>query len=140
MTYELDLPNSLKVHPVISVIHFEQYREDPFRREPPEVRNPDSIVVDEQDQYVVEKIVRTETRGGDLGYVVKWKGYEKTTWEPEAQLMKDIPEHDPPFPGSTTKTSTALFQSHFQTTTQPGPSRPEGKGQEEHGTPPQPMP
>lgn len=42
--------------------------------------------------WVIERIVRQEKRGRSQGYVVKWKGYKESTWEPAKRLVKDVPE------------------------------------------------
>jgi len=48
----------------------------------------------EQQEYVIEKIKTTEIKGGQVKYLVFWKGYEKDkdTWEPYENL-KDGGEH-----------------------------------------------
>ncbi len=85
LAWELELPEHMKIHPVISCIHLEQYEEDPFHRLPPE---PKPVVVDGQDEYVVEKLLQDL----DGKIEVKWKGLAETTWEPRENLAKDIPE------------------------------------------------
>jgi len=38
----------------------------------------------EQQEYVIEKIKTTEIKGGQVKYLVSWKGYgpDEDTWEP----------------------------------------------------------
>ena len=89
LAYKLELPKSMKIHPVISVAHLEQARMDPYEREIPP---PEPIVVEGNDQYVVERIIRREKRGRADGYIVKWRGYQEQTWEPVRNLREDVPE------------------------------------------------
>ena len=48
----------------------------------------------EQQEYVIEKIKTTIIKGGQVKYLVSWKGYEadEDTWEPHENL-KDAGEH-----------------------------------------------
>ena len=61
---ELDLPTNMRIHPVISVIHLKQAKEDEFERQDPSTLAPSLIIVDGSEQWVVEKIVRAEIRAG----------------------------------------------------------------------------
>ena len=92
LAYELELPNNMKIHPVVSVIHLEQAKEDGFDREDPATQVPGPIIVDGKPQYVVEKLLRREIRNEKPGYRVKWKGYDEVTWQPEDELMEDVPD------------------------------------------------
>ena len=42
----------------------------------------------EQEEYVIEKIKTTEIKGGQVKYLVSWKGYgrDEDTWEPYENL------------------------------------------------------
>ena len=44
--------------------------------------------------YIIEKIVDKKTLKGKVYYLVKWKGYSKSsnTWEPQNNLKKDVPD------------------------------------------------
>ena len=37
--------------------------------------------VPEDDTWIVEKILKHKTTGGRLYWLVKWKGFDKPTWE-----------------------------------------------------------
>ena len=41
------------------------------------------------DIYVVDKILDSRIKGGEIEYKVKWKGYtmRETTWEPQGHLL-----------------------------------------------------
>lgn len=86
LAYEIDLPAGSRIHPVISVVHLEQYHEDSFGREPPAPPGP--VLSEGQEEWVVEKLLRSD---GDQ-IEVKWKGYGETTWEPRDRLNEDVPE------------------------------------------------
>ncbi len=89
LAYRLELPPGMsRTHPVISVIHLEQAKPDPFKREIPP---PAPIIFQGQKEYVIEKIVRREKRGKEDGYRVRWKGYKEETWEPAETLREDVP-------------------------------------------------
>ncbi len=36
--------------------------------------------------YTVEDILRKERRRGKMFYLIKWKGYPETTWQPSADV------------------------------------------------------
>ena len=88
LAYRLQLPPSMKIHPVISVVHLEQAQPDPYDREIPP---PEAIVIQGRKQYVVERIIRREKRNGQDGYIIKWKGYTEKTWEPANIIRQDVP-------------------------------------------------
>ena len=90
LAYELELPEYIKIHPVISVIHLEPAPEDPYARPQPK---PGPIRVGEEEHYEVEKVVDHEMRGRSLYYRIKWKGHpsEEDTWEPGTYIRKRIP-------------------------------------------------
>lgn len=54
LKYRLDLPSSLRIIPVISVIHLEQARPDEYQRHIP---TPPPMLVDGEPQYEIEKII-----------------------------------------------------------------------------------
>ena len=89
LAYRIEIPKNIKIHPVISVVHLEQAKLDPYQRQIPP---PKALVIEGQKQYVIERIVRREKRDGADGYIIKWKGYKERTWEPEETLRQDVPE------------------------------------------------
>lgn len=88
LAYRLELPKTMKIHPVISVVHLEQASIDPFERVVPQ---PGPVIVEGQEEWVIEKLIAREKRGRKDGYKVKWKGWDSPTWEPADTLRQDVP-------------------------------------------------
>ena len=87
LAYELDIPPTWKIHPVISLAHLEPYREDPLERAGPTL--PPDIVDDDSgghEEWEVEDIIseRYNKRRKRNEWLVKWKSFgpEQNTWEP----------------------------------------------------------
>lgn len=76
LAYRLELPDTWKIHPVISVAQLEQHRPDPFERV---TVPPTPVVVDGQEEHEIETIIRAAMRGRrarrEKHYLVRWKGY-----------------------------------------------------------------
>jgi hypothetical protein len=85
-TYELDLPESMKVHPVFHVSLLRPVKENKI--EGRKQGNPPAVVVEGEEEFEVEKIVRARRRKGRLEWEVKWKDYDEdeNTWEPWENL------------------------------------------------------
>jgi hypothetical protein len=85
VAYRLELPHSLKIHPVFHVSILKPYREDGRVQPPP----PPLEVDDEGEIFEVEEVLKDRQRKGKRKeYLVRWAGYgpEHNTWEPEAHL------------------------------------------------------
>lgn len=87
--YELDLPASMRIHPVFNVTLLRPASDDPVpgQRQPP----PPPIEVEGLEEWEVEDIVdsRWERRGRGgprLRYTVKWVGYDNVTDVPADYL------------------------------------------------------
>ena len=84
--YRLQLPPSLKVHPVFHVSLLDPYKESeiPGRTQPP----PPPVVIEDQFEYEVEEILDSRLIRNRLFYLIKWKGYPASDnlWEPVAHL------------------------------------------------------
>ena len=80
LAYELELPNTMKIHPVISIAQLEPapVGEDPFHR-PPVNDEPPAVEMEfpeeNPDQYEVERIADRRKVRRHFKYLVKWKGY-----------------------------------------------------------------
>jgi len=85
-SYRLQLPHSMKVHPVFHVVFLEPYHENPFpgRVQPP----PPPIVVDGEEEWEVEEVLDSKLIHKRLHYLVKWKGYDpsENSWQPASDL------------------------------------------------------
>jgi hypothetical protein len=94
VAYELDLPVTMKIHPVFHVSKLRKYiPNDPemFPTREHVIRPPPDMV-DGQEEFEVEEIVdkriRRTRRNQVTEYLVKWKGYPTSdnTWEPLSNL------------------------------------------------------
>jgi hypothetical protein len=86
--YRLDLPESMKIHPVfhVSLLRPAARKQDyiPGQHAPP----PEPVVVENEEEYFVESIegLRFNKRRKRHEYHVKWTGYNELTWEPAFNL------------------------------------------------------
>ena len=69
---ELELPVSLRVHPVVNVRRLVKYRE---QVEGQKKIPPPPVKVAGEKEYEVEEILDRQERRGKTKYLVKWKGY-----------------------------------------------------------------
>ncbi|KAI0992224.1 hypothetical protein K3495_g15962 [Podosphaera aphanis] len=87
--YKLQLPKSMKIHPVFHVSLLEPVSVDPVpgQSQPP----PPPVIVDGEEEYQVEVIYDSRINGHKrLEYLVKWVGENDTTWEPAENLDDTI--------------------------------------------------
>jgi hypothetical protein len=100
--YKLQLPPSMKIHPVFNTVKLRPYQEDAIPGRPKPVR-PAPVVRGDSPEWVVDYLKDSRLYRGKLQYLVKWKGYpqEESTWEPEEnlrnsqQLIKEFHERHP---------------------------------------------
>jgi hypothetical protein len=90
--YRLQLPPSIKIHPVFHVSLLEPHTSStiPHRTQPPP---PPVVVVDSSElEYEVEDILDSKYLRNRLFYLIKWKGYDPSdnSWEP-ASSVKNSP-------------------------------------------------
>ena len=81
--YELALPPSMRIHPVLNVSRLKAYRDGsvthpdrslPHSRPPPECGHEDGVEI-----YEVERVLERRGKGARVEYLVEWKGYPR--WE-----------------------------------------------------------
>lgn len=87
--YRLELPASMKIHPVfhVSLLRPAAPTEDylPGQR----IEPPEPVVIDNEEEYFVDRIedVRFNRRRKAYEYLVKWTGYDDLSWEPAESLQ-----------------------------------------------------
>jgi len=82
---ELELSRMVKIHPVVNVSRVQRYKLQ-VKEQRKEV--PQSVVIEGEEEWEVEKIMnKRKVRGRDK-YLVQWKGYtvEEDTWESKENL------------------------------------------------------
>ena len=89
MTYQINLPESWKIHNVFHASLLRQYKETEvyganYPRPPPEIEEGEEI-------YEVESILKHHQRGRGYQYFVKWTSYpiSEALWEPEHVFSED---------------------------------------------------
>ena len=82
---ELELPKSIKIHPVVNVSRVRLYK--------PQVEGqkkipPKPVIIKGEEEFKVEKILNKRTVRGKKKFLVRWKGYmaEEDTWENRENL------------------------------------------------------
>ena len=101
LAYRLDLPEIMRIHPVISIAQLEPApdpSEDPYQRTPKQPPPPVEEEVDDNPEltkkqfkpYEIERLLDRRGEGEKAKYLVKWKGFgsEHNTWYPVHALGK----------------------------------------------------
>ncbi|KAH0611537.1 uncharacterized protein H6S33_010802 [Morchella sextelata] len=86
--YELELPRSMKVHPVFHVSLLSSAANDPLPGQ--QQLPPPPVEVEGQEEWEVEDILDSRDRRGRFEYLVKYVGYDEASWQP----LSDV-EHSP---------------------------------------------
>ena len=60
---------------------------DPFLNQHQDDLRPPVIMVDREEEWEVERILRERIKGRQRQVLMKWKGYLTPTWEPAAALV-----------------------------------------------------
>jgi RNase H-like domain found in reverse transcriptase/Reverse transcriptase (RNA-dependent DNA polymerase)/Integrase zinc binding domain/Chromo (CHRromatin Organisation MOdifier) domain/Retroviral aspartyl protease/Integrase core domain len=90
-SYRLDLPRTMKIHPVFHVSLLERFRPDTIAGRTPQP--PPPLVVAGEDEYEVELILNSRIVHRKLQYFIHWKGYpiSARSWEP-AEFVQHSPK------------------------------------------------
>jgi len=82
---ELELPKSIKIHPVVNISRVQLYK--------PQVEGqkkipPKPVIIKGEEEFEVEKILNKRMIRGKEKFLVRWKGYtvEENTWENRENL------------------------------------------------------
>jgi hypothetical protein len=111
--YKLQLPPSMKVHPVFNTVKLRPYVQDTIsgRKPPP---RPAPVIKGDKPRWEVEYIKDSRIFRGKLQFLVKWRGFpqEESTWEPEDFLKhakKAVQEFHAKHPSAPRKISALTF-------------------------------
>ena len=82
---ELELPSTIKIHPVVNVSRVRRYTS---QVEGQKKEMPQSVVIKGEEEWEVEKIMNKRQIQGRDKYLVRWKGCmaEEDTWESRENL------------------------------------------------------
>jgi len=82
---ELELPKSIKIHPVVNISRVQLYKPqmEGQKKIPPKL-----VIIEEEKKFEVEKILNKRMIRGKEKFLVRWKGYtvEEDTWENRENL------------------------------------------------------
>ena len=101
--YELNLPASMKIHPVFHVSLLEPVSQHPHVDQVPAPSPP--VEVEGEEEWEVEDIIDSRFFRRRLQYLVKWAGWDSPNWTEakdvthEDELVKDYHRLRPNKPG-----------------------------------------
>jgi len=84
-TVELELPNTIKIHPVVNISKIHRYiRQVEGQRK----EQPAPIIIEGEEEWKVERILNKQWVREKDKYLVRWKGFtaESDTWEGRENL------------------------------------------------------
>ncbi|TPX36858.1 hypothetical protein SeMB42_g07005 [Synchytrium endobioticum] len=89
VAYEVELPSSIRIHPVFHISLLKRYKRpsDPSKQLP----KPPPMQVTSDDGWVIKDIIEVRRRGRGFEYLIDWEGFgpEDRTWEPRWHLNDD---------------------------------------------------
>ena len=82
---ELELPKSIKIHPIVNVSRVQLYK---LQVEEQKKIPPKQVIIEGEEEFEVEKILNKRMVRGKEKFLVRWKGYitEEDTWENRENL------------------------------------------------------
>jgi hypothetical protein len=97
--YRLNLPKDLHIYPIQPISHLSKVSEDPLPGQLEPALPP--VILDGEEEYEVKRIEDSRLFQHQLQSLVKWKGYDKMSWEPAANVdeLKAIDEFHTQQPG-----------------------------------------
>ena len=86
LTYELKLPKHWNIHNKFHITLIKPYVETDAHG--PNYTKPPPEIIDGEQEYEVEKIIRHKRKGQGTQFLIRWKGYDQTedSWEPQQNL------------------------------------------------------
>ena len=86
--FELQIPSHQKIRPIFNKWVLTLYKEDPEHVDNGEL----PIMVDGQEEYKVDNVIRERPKCSGLELLIRWKGYgpEFDTWEPLKNLTNVV--------------------------------------------------
>jgi len=77
---ELELPKSIRIHPVVNISRVRLYKPQVERQKK---TLPKPVVIEGEEEFEIEKIINKRTVRGKKKFLVRWKEYtvEEDTWE-----------------------------------------------------------
>ena len=108
-SYQLQIPGSWKIHPVFHASLLTPYKENDIHG--PNFPEPPPDLINEEEEYKIEWILKHRGPPKNCFYLIRWKGYtaEEDTWIQESDLehaaeildaykarIKDPPKRKPP--------------------------------------------
>jgi hypothetical protein len=89
VTYRLKLPTTWKIHNVFHAVLLKPYVKTEVHGE--NFSRPIPDILDGEEVYNVETILKHRRRGRSYQYLIKWEGYpiSEASWEPEEAFSND---------------------------------------------------
>jgi hypothetical protein len=85
--YKLDLPPTMRCHPVFHISLLEPAASDPL---PGQTQPPaPPVEIEGEDFYEIEAILDSRKYRNQVQYLVQWEGYDHPTWEPLAHFSPE---------------------------------------------------
>ena len=89
LIYKLKLSNFMRMHNVVFVIHFEQTLSNLHFKT---IFFSLSLIIKNDELYVVEKIFKKEIKNKKVDYLIKWNNYLKSIWKSRKKFIENILE------------------------------------------------